>query len=222
MHGVLGEKVGMTAIFNEDGRQIPVTVVRTAGNRVLGKRTQQKDGYTALILGFGERRVKRLTRPELGFFEKQGLVDEREDGTKVVKRHVREFRVTPEQMAEFEVGQIFDASAVFNGDEYVDVTGTSKGSGFSGVMKRHNFHGGKATHGVHEYYRHGGSLGACTYPARVFKNKKMPGQHGNKRVTQQNVTLLELLEDGIVLVKGNIAGPNGGLVMIRRPAKKRH
>ncbi|MBU0551818.1 50S ribosomal protein L3 [Myxococcota bacterium] len=221
MQGVLGEKVGMTAIFEEGGRQIPVTVVRTLGNRVVGKRTQEKDGYTALIVGFGERRVKRLTKPELGFFEKQGLVEERQDGTRIVKRHIREFRISAEELAAYEVGQSFDGATLFKSGERVDVTGTSKGRGFTGVMKRHNFSGGKATHGVHEYFRHGGSLGACTYPARVFKNKKMPGQHGNKRVTQQGLTIIDVLEDGLLLVKGNVPGPNGGLLQIRRPVKQR-
>lgn len=222
MRGILGQKIGMTAIFNEDGTQTPVTVIATAGNVVVDKRTEERNGYTALVLGFGEKRVKRLTKPELGFFQKQNMVGQREDGKPVVKRHLREFRVTAEQLDVFEVGADVDASAVFFAGEKVDVVATSKGRGFTGVMKRHNFRGTKATHGVHEYFRHGGSIGSNTSPARVFKNRKMPGQHGNKRVTVQNLSLVAFEEGGFVLVRGGVPGPNGGLVMIQKSAKRAH
>lgn len=219
MQGILGRKVGMTAIFNEDGTQTPVTVISTAGNVVVDKRTEERNGYTALVLGFGDKRVKRVTKPELGFFAKQNLVEDR-DGKQFVKRHLREFRVTPEQLDALEVGADVNASDMFYVGEKVDVVGTSKGRGFTGVMKRHNFRGTKASHGVHEYFRHGGSIGSNTSPARVFKNRGMPGQHGNKRVTVQNVRLAKFEEGGLVLIRGGVPGPNGGLVIIKKSVKR--
>ncbi len=221
MRGILGEKVGMTAVFGEDGSQIPVTVVRTSGNRVLGKRTESNDGYDAIVLGYGERNLSRASRPEAGFFEKNDLVEER-DGRKYIKRHVREFRVSAEELEGYEVGAELQTADEFAAGDTIDVVGTSKGRGFSGVMRRHNFRGGKASHGVHEYYRHGGSIGSNTTPARVFKRRKMPGQHGNKRVTLQNLSVVEVMADeGLVLIRGNVPGPNGGLVMIKHGVKAR-
>ncbi len=221
MRGILGQKVGMTAVFDKFGAQIPVTVIRTTGNRVLAKRTESVDGYDAIVLGFGERRLSRTTRPEAGFFEKHDLIEER-DGQKYVKRHVREFRVSADDLEGFEIGTTITAADEFFDGAPVDVVGTSKGRGFSGVMKRHNFRGGKATHGVHEYYRHGGSIGSNTDPARCFKNRKMPGQHGNRRVTIQNLEIVEIMADeGLVLIRGGIPGPNGGLVHIQHAVKAR-
>lgn len=220
MLGILGQKIGMTAIFGEDGSQIPVTVIRTAGNIVVDKRTEERNGYTALVLGFGEKRVKRVTKPELGFFQKQNLVEDR-DGQQLVKRHLREFRVAADVLDQYEVGAEISASDVFFAGEKIDVAGTSKGRGFTGVMKRHNFRGTKASHGVHEYFRHGGSIGSNTSPARVFKNRKMPGQHGNKRVTVQNVRLTGFEDNGtLVLIRGGVPGPNGGLVMLKKSVKR--
>ena len=220
MKGLMGQKVGMTAIFDEAGRQIPVTVIQTEGNVVVDKKTKERDGYTALVLGFGERSTKAVNAPLLGFFKKQGLVNEEGDKT-TVKRHLREFRVDQETLDGVSVGDTIDAQALFNTGDSVDVVGTSKGRGFTGVMKRHNFRGTKATHGVHEYYRHGGSIGMATYPGRVFKNKKMPGQHGNKRTTIQNALVVDVREEhGLVLVRGGVPGPTGGLVLIQKPIKK--
>ena len=220
MQGIMGEKVGMTAIYGDDGSQIPVTVVKTANNIVVDKRTQERDGYNAVVIGFGDRTTKRVNKPLLGFFEKQGLVEER-DGQRFVKRHLREFRVSAETLEGLTVGDTLTAGAIFTEDESVDVIGTTKGRGFAGVMVKFNFKGGKATHGVHEYYRHGGSIGMCAWPARVFKNTKMPGQHGNRRRTIQNLRLVQILADeGLVLIRGGIPGPNGGIVMIQKAVKK--
>jgi large subunit ribosomal protein L3 len=220
MNGVLGQKLGMTSVFDEDGNQIAVTVIATTGNTVVGKRTEERDGYTALVLGYGERRTKTLSKPVIGQFKKHGLVEEK-NGREVVKRHVREFRVDNAELDTLAVGDDVDASQLFAAGELVDVVGTSKGRGFAGVMKRHNFRGGKATHGVHEYYRHGGSIGMCAWPARVFKNKKMPGQEGNKRTTIQKVTLVAARpEDGLILVRGGVPGPKGGLVMVKKAIKR--
>lgn len=222
MQGILGQKIGMTAIFNAEGNQIPVTVVRIGGNVVVDKRTEERNGYTAVVLGFGERRVKRITKPELGFFKKQNLVEDR-DGTEFVKRHLREFRIDAEQLDSLEVGGELSGSEIFREGEKIDVVGTSKGRGFTGVMKRHNFRGTKASHGVHEYFRHGGSIGSNTSPARVFKNRKMPGQHGNKRTTVQNVTLVGFADGGnIALIRGGVPGANGSLVLLQKAAKRTH
>ena len=220
MNGVLGKKLGMTSIFDEDGNQIAVTVVATTGNVVVGKRTAERDGYSALVLGYGERRAKTDSKPVLGQFEKHDLVESK-DGRPVVKRHVKEFRVGAEELDGVSIGDEVGAADLFEPGELVDVVGTSKGRGFAGVMKRHNFRGTKATHGVHEYYRHGGSIGMCAWPARVFKNKKMPGQLGNKRTTVQKLTVMDVrAEDGLVLVRGGIPGPKGGLVMLKKAIKR--
>ena len=218
MQGLLGEKVGMTAVFDDDGRQIPVTVINTAGNVVVGKRTEEKDGYSAVVLGFGSRRIKRVSKPLLGQFETAGLVGE--DGT--VKRYLREFRVTAAQLENYTVGQTVRASDLFAAGEKADVTGTSKGRGFAGVIKRHNFSGTKASHGVHEYFRHGGSIGQATTPARVMKNRKMPGQEGNARCSVINLTVFGLVEEqDLILIKGGVPGPNGGLVRVKHAVKVR-
>ncbi|MCB9536362.1 MAG: 50S ribosomal protein L3 [Myxococcales bacterium] len=222
MKGILGEKVGMTAVFREDGGQLPVTVVRTGGTTVVGKRTEERDGYSALILGFGEQNAKRVGKPLEGFFEKQGVVEER-DGKRFVKRHLRELRLPAEQVAEYEVGAELALDTLFKAGDRVDVVGTSKGRGFTGVMKRHNFKGTKASHGVHEYFRHGGSIGSNTSPARVFKNRKMPGQHGNKRTTVQNIEVVAVMaEEKVLLLRGGLPGANGGLLMVKEAIKHRH
>jgi len=222
MKGILGQKLGMTAIFGEQGSQIPVTAIYVGGNIVVGKRTQERDGYTAVIIGFGEQKIHRLNKPQQGFLKKQGLITEDNANTDKTVRHLREFRVSASDLEAFEVGSEIKAEAVLQLGERVDIAGTSKGRGFSGVMKRHNFSGTKATHGVHEYFRHGGSIGCATYPARVFKNKKMPGQYGNSRVTMQNLLVAGVLDDeNIVLVRGGIPGPNGGVVELKQAVKKR-
>lgn len=219
MFGMLAQKIGMTAVFTEEGKQIPVTVARISGNIVVGKKTNERDGYTALVVGFGERRVKTITKPQAGVFRKAGLVETRGE-QEFVKRHVKEFRIDAATLAKYEIGQTIDAAEIFKAGEKADVTGTSKGHGFTGVMVRHNFKGTKASHGVHEYFRHGGSIGMCTSPARVQKNKKMPGQHGNKRCTVQNISIVEIMaEEGLILLKGGVPGANGGLLRIARPVK---
>jgi large subunit ribosomal protein L3 len=219
MKGILGQKLGMTAIFNEDGIQVPVTAIKVAGNVVVAKRTTEKDGYSALVLGFGEKRIKRLNSPMKGFFRKQGLLNRK---STTAKRYLREIRVAEADLASFTIGQELKANEFFLASEKVDVIGTIKGRGFTGVMKRHNFSGTKASHGVHEYFRHGGSIGSSTYPAHVFKNVKMPGHYGNSRVTIQNLKVVKILEEeGIVLVRGGIPGANGGLVIVQQAVKVR-
>lgn len=222
MKALLGRKVGMTQLFEEDGNVVPVTIVDVSSNVVVQKKSEAgKDGYAAIKLGFEEAHKLekegveakwRLSKPRVGVFQKAGI--------EVPRRHLREFRVDEKDLGDFEVGQELGADT-FNAGEFVDVTGTSKGRGFTGVMKRHNFRGTKASHGVHEYFRHGGSIGMSAYPARVLPGKKMAGQHGNARVTIQNLKVHKVLaEENLVLVKGSVPGPNGGLVMVRAAVKK--
>lgn len=217
--GILGRKIGMTSIFDPDGRQLPVTVIDTRGNKVLGKRTEQVNGYTALIIGFGDKKAKRANKPVLGFYIKNNLL-EGEEGKETVKQEVREFRISAEALAKYTVGEAFGGDKLFKVGDTIDVIGVSKGRGFSGVFKKFHFKGSSQTHGQHEYHRHGGSIGANTYPAHVFKNKSMPGQHGNARSTLQNVKIVRVLEeDGLILIRGGVPGPNGGVVRIQRAVK---
>ena len=222
--GLLGKKAGMTQVFDEEGDQVPVTVVDVDSNVVVQLKTEDgPDGYSAVQIGYerahrlekeGEEDEWRLSRPEVGVFKAAGI--------DVPRKHLRELRMTPEDLENFEVGQELGAD-LFDQGEWVDVSGTSKGRGFTGVMKRHNFHGSNDSHGTHEYFRHGGSIGQSADPARVFPGIKMPGQSGNERVTVQNLRVVRVLEDKNALaIKGGIPGPKGGLVMVRTAAKKYH
>lgn len=224
MKGLIAKKVGMTQVFDQAGNRIPVTVLDVGGNVVVQKKSQNgKDGYSAIKLGYGDvhKHVKegtedrwRLNRPRTGVFSSAGI--------DAPRKHVREIRVREEQLEEYEVGQELGPDHFAPG-EFVDVTGTSKGRGFSGVMRRHNFAGAKASHGVHEFFRHGGSIGCSADPARVFKGKKMPGQYGNTRATIQNLRVVDTLpEDNAILVRGGVPGPNGGIVLLRSAVKKTH
>ena len=222
MRGLLGRKIGMTQIFDADGTRIPVTVVEVEGNVVVQKKTAQgKDGYEAVKLGFGavkklekegtEPRY-RLSAPEVGVFTSAGI--------EAPRRHLREFRIEQGEVDQYEVGQAL-GPGFFQVGDWVDVSGTSKGRGFTGVMKRHNFAGAKASHGVHEYFRHGGSIGMSADPARVLPGKKMPGQHGNERVTVQNLQVVGVRpDDGVILIKGSVPGPKNGIVEVRLAIKK--
>ena len=219
---ILGRKVGMTQIFREDGVCIPVTVVKVGPMTVVAKKSEAgKDGYAAVKFGFedatrqekdGKVRYRGVTKADAGVFAKAGI--------DAPKRILREQRVREEELDEYEVGQVLDFS-VFRKGDVVDVTGTSKGKGFAGVMKRHNFRGFKASHGVHESYRGGGSIGMSADPARVFKGTKMPGRMGNARVTTQNLKIVEVIEeDGLYLIEGAVPGPKTGVIMVRNAAKK--
>ena len=220
--GLIGRKVGMTQVFDPEGNRIPVTVIEVGGNVVVQKKSAQgKDGYNALKLGFGEVRKHekegeeprwRLNKPRVGVFLKAGV--------DAPRKHIREIRVRDTDLDKYEVGQTLGPDVFANGD-FIDVTGTSKGRGFTGVMKRHNFAGTKASHGVHEFFRHGGSIGASAYPARVFPGQKMAGQHGNARVTVQNLRVVQVRpDDNALLVRGAVPGPNGGIVLLRSAVKK--
>lgn len=211
LQGLIGRKVGMTQLFSEDGNVIPVTAIEAGPCWVVQKKTQERDGYTAVQLGFGTKKPKRTTKPLQGHFDRSGVTP---------KRWLREFRVDEVTLEALEEGQEV-SGAIFAELLYVDVIGTSKGRGFSGVMKRHNFAGKNASHGTHESFRGGGAVGAGADPARVFKNTRMPGQYGNARVTIRNLEIVRFVEDqNLLLVKGAVPGPNGGMVCVRASRKQ--
>jgi large subunit ribosomal protein L3 len=211
LEGLIGRKVGMTQIFTEDGEVIPVTALEAGPCWVVQKKTPDRDGYAAVQLGFGEKKVKRTTKPLQGHFRKSGTPP---------RRWLREFRVDTQTLEEVQEGQQVTGDLLAE-LEYVDVTGRSKGHGFTGVIKRHGFGGKNASHGTHESFRGSGAVGAGADPARVFKNTRMAGQHGNSRVTVQNLKVVRYLkEQNLLLVKGAIPGPNGGMVLIRASRKK--
>lgn len=209
--GLFGRKVGMTQIFGPEGDRIAVTVVDAGPCTIVRLKTEDgPDGYNAAVVGYGDIKPKHLNKPKAGFFAKQG-VD--------AKAHLREARLEKSEAALMEVGQEIDAS-IFSVGGFVDVVGTSIGRGFAGVIKRHNFNAPKATHGTHEKFRHGGSLGQNTTPGRVFKGKKMAGHYGNARITVQNLLIVGVEpEKNLILVKGSVPGPNGRLVWLQNAVK---
>ena len=207
--GILGRKLGMTQIWDDQHRVVPVTVIEAGPCRVVQLKTPERDGYSAVQLAYGDTKAGRLSKPELGHLKKADAPP---------SRHLAELRV--DDLAGFVVGQVLGAD-LFGAGERVDVTGISKGKGFAGVMQRHNFKGQGASHGNHKKHRSPGSVGACATPARVFKGMRMAGQYGNARVTTQNLEVVEGdAERGILLVKGAVPGPNGGLVFVRNAAKR--
>jgi len=212
--GLLGKKLGNTQVFNENGSVTRVTVVQVGPCTVVGKRTLEKDGYSAVILGIGEKREKLVTKPEAGRFVKLNIKP---------LRTVREFRVDESELAKFELGQVLKPSDYFTVGQKVDVTGKSKGRGFTGVMFRWNFKGSKsATHGTHEYQRHGGSIGTNMTPGRTLPNQKMPGQYGNEQVTIQNLKITQVLDDeNLLLIEGAIPGSRERFVEVRGAVKTR-
>jgi len=209
---ILGTKLGMTQIFLEDGRLLPVTVIQAGPNYVIQKKTVESDGYDALQLGFEPRRAKNTSRPMQGHFKKAGFNP---------LRYVGESRMSAEEIAPYNVGDEIKADHFAEG-EFVDVIGHSKGRGFTGVIKRHNMHGTLSlTHGAHEVMRHAGSIGASATPSRVFKGKNMAGRSGNERKTVQNLLVVRIrTEENLLLVKGAVPGPNGGMVKIQKAGKR--
>jgi large subunit ribosomal protein L3 len=209
MTAIIGRKVGMTQIFNENNEQIPVTVIEAGPCPVIQRKTAETDGYDAVQLGFIEQKAQRLSKAARTRFEKVETTP---------RRVLREFRC--EADSALKAGDEVEAG-VFKDVTHVDITGTSKGRGFQGVVKRHNFAGGRATHGGKQTLRRGGSIGMCEFPARVLKNTKMPGHMGHVRVTTQNLKIMQVREeDNAILVKGSVPGPNGGVVLIRKALKK--
>ena len=205
MPGLLGKKIGMTSVFSADGKNVPCTVIEVGPCVVTQVKTLEKDGYEALQLGFEDKKDKHTTKPEAGHFKKAGVTP---------KRHLAEFKGFE---GEYKLG---DQIAVdfFNENDFVDVVGTSKGKGFQGVVKRHGFGGvGQQTHGQHNRLRAPGSVGACSYPAKVFKGMRMAGQTGNERVTVQNLQVLKVItEHNLLMIKGSIPGSKGSIVIIEK------
>ncbi len=207
--GVIAKKLGMTRLFLEDGRQVPVTVLQLDNLQVVAQRTADRDGYSAVQLGAGEAKAKRITAPMRGHFAKANVAP---------KRKLAEFRVSPDNL--IEVGEEITADHYFAG-QYVDVAGTTIGKGFAGVMKRHNFGGLRASHGVSISHRSHGSTGQCQDPGKVFKGKKMAGHMGAARVTTQNLQVVKTdSERGLIMIKGAVPGSRGGWVTIKDAVKK--
>ncbi|HEX2568665.1 MAG TPA: 50S ribosomal protein L3 [Polyangia bacterium] len=210
--GLIGKKLGMTQIFTEQGDRLAVTAIQAAGNVVVAKRTMEKDGYTAVQIGFGEKPLRLCNKPQLGHFTKAGVAPQ---------RVVREMRVTPADLDKFEVGKPVPVDQIFKTGTYVDVIGTSKGKGFQGVMKRHHMPGFRATHGTHEFFRHGGSIGCRLTPGRVHRGKRMSGHMGDVRRMVQNLAIVDVLVDqGVILVEGSVPGGKNGIVMLKNATKR--
>ena len=206
--GLLGTKLGMTQLWDENNRVVPVTVIAAGTNVVTQVRTPEKDGYNAIQVAFGEIDGRKVTKPAAGHFDKAGVTP---------RRHLVELRTA--DAAEYTLGQEITAE-LFEAGQRVDVSATSKGKGFAGVMKRHGFHGVGASHGAHKNHRKPGSIGACATPGRVFKGTRMAGRMGSDTVTTQNVTVHAVdAEKGLLLLKGAVPGPKGGVVLVRTAAK---
>jgi large subunit ribosomal protein L3 len=206
--GVLGEKLGMTQVFDDDGRMVPVTVVQAGPCVVTRVRTPDADGYSAVQLGYGQIDPRKVNKPLTGHFEKAGVTP---------RRYIVELRT--DDASEYELGQEVTVE-VFEAGQRIDVTGRSKGKGTAGVMKRHGFKGLSASHGTQRKHRSPGSIGGCATPGRVFKGLRMAGRHGNTRTTVQNLTVHAIdAEKGLLLIKGAVPGPNGGLILVRSTAK---
>jgi large subunit ribosomal protein L3 len=206
--GILGRKLGMTQVWDAENRVVPVTVIQAGPCRVVQLKTPERDGYAAVQLSFGAIKAERLTKPALGHLK----VADAEPA-----RHLAELKV--DDLSGYAVGQVI-AADVFGAGERVDVTGISKGKGFAGVMQRHNFKGQGASHGTHKKHRAPGAIGACATPARVFKGVRMAGQHGNRSVTTLNLEVVDGdAERGVLLIRGSVPGPAGGLVLVRNAVK---
>ena len=205
MPGLLGKKIGMTSVFSADGKNIPCTVVEAGPCVVTQVKTLATDGYESIQVGFQEKKEKHTNKAEAGHFQKAGVAPQ---------RHLVEFKGFGD---EFKAGDVI-TSEMFEADEFVDVVGTSKGKGFQGVVKRHGFAGvGQATHGQHNRLRAPGSLGASSWPSRVFKGKRMAGHMGSDRVTVQNLQIIKVIpEHNLVLIKGSVPGAKGSIVIIEK------
>ncbi|MFQ5351968.1 MAG: 50S ribosomal protein L3 [Candidatus Binatia bacterium] len=209
MNGVIGKKLGMTQVFDAAGQAVPVTVLEATPCTVVRIRTDATDGYNAIQVGTGKKKEKRITKAEKGQMGPGGRSD---------FATLAEFRVG--EPGDFEVGQEIKLSDVFKPGDVVDVSGRSKGRGFAGVVKRYGFAGQSATHGTHESFRGTGGIGACAYPGRVFKGKKMPGHMGAARTTVQNLEVVDVrVEEHLILIRGGVPGARNGRVIIRHAVK---
>lgn len=210
MIGLIGRKLGMTQVLSAEGERVPVTVVQAGPCTVVQKQAESAGGYNAVQLGFGEQKPQRVSKAYRGHCLKAG---------KRVFEVLREFRIDGE--GDYEVGAELGAGELFEEGEHVDVSGVTKGRGYTGVVKRHGFDGFPATHGTHEYFRHGGAIGNRSYPGRVFKGKRMAGQYGNTRVTTRNLRIVAIRPDeNLVLIRGAVPGPRGGIVLVRKTKRR--
>jgi large subunit ribosomal protein L3 len=206
--GLLGTKLGMTQLWDENNRVVPVTVVAASTNVITQVRHPETDGYNAIQVGYGEIEARKVNQPDAGHFAKAGVTP---------RRHLVEIRTA--DASSYTVGQELSPEMFAAGEE-IDVTGTSKGKGFAGVMKRHGFHGVSSSHGAHKNHRKPGSIGACATPGRVFKGTRMAGRMGSDTVTVQNISVHAVdVEKGLILLKGAVPGPKGGLIVLRSAAK---
>ena len=206
--GILGRKLGMTQVFDEANRIVPVTVIEAGPCRVVQLKTPERDGYSALQVTFGSKKASKLTKPVAGQYERAGV----EPGTRLVE-------VRLDDVSGYEVGQELKVDLLADG-ELIDVTAVSRGKGFAGAMKRHNFKGAPASHGAHRVHRKPGSVGQCATPSRVFKGQRMAGRMGAEKVTTLNLSIVKAdSERNLLLVKGAVPGPKGGLVLIRNAVK---
>ncbi|WP_395156752.1 50S ribosomal protein L3 [Ilumatobacter sp.] len=204
---IVGEKVGMTQTWVDD-KVVPVTMLRVAPMRIVQIKTNERDGYTALQVTYGQKKANKLNKPQAGHFEKAGV----EPGKRLVELRL-------DSVDGFEVGQEITVEQIAAGTK-VDVTATSRGKGFAGVMKRHNFKGAPASHGAHKNHRKPGAIGQCAFPARVFKGMRMAGHMGHEQVTTQNLEVVKSdVERNILLIKGSVPGPAGGVVIVRNAVK---
>jgi large subunit ribosomal protein L3 len=210
--GLLAKKVGMTQTFDSSGGWLAMSVLEVGPCVVLEIKTPKRNGYAAIQLGFGEQKAHRIKRPLTGIFAKAQTTP---------KRFIREIRLSEDELGQFSVGQTVSVGEVFRPGDILDVSGTSRGKGFQGVMKRYHFGGFRATHGTHEYFRHGGSIGCRLTPGRVVKGRKMPGQMGNKAVTVQGLRIHEVIpEKNLLLVKGAVPGAPESLLVVRHATKR--
>lgn len=210
--GLLGKKIGMTHVIDGDGKCVPVTVVEVGPCYILGVRNQEQHGYSAVQLGFGSKKLERANKAEIGNFSKAG---------KGAFYHVNEIRCNTEKLGWKELGQEIKVGEVFSDGEFVDITGTSIGRGFAGVVKKFKMAGQPATRGTHEYERHIGSIGCRKTPGRVLRGRRMAGHLGNERVTVQNLKIYAVKpEENLILVQGGIPGSKGGLVVVKKAVKK--
>ena len=211
--GILGTKLGMTQIFDEKGEVVRVSVVK-AGCVVIGKRTQENDGYDALVVGLGERKEKHTNKPLAGFYKKAGQAP---------KKIVRELRLAADEVAKYELGEKIAVDKVFEVGQFVDAQSRTRGRGFTGVVRRWSFAGFVSSHGTHEYFRHGGSIGTNMTPGRTLPGLKMPGHYGDETVSMLNLKVAKLIpEEDLILVEGGIPGSTNATVVLRGAVKKKN
>ncbi len=209
-YGILGKKLGQTSVYVEDGTRVNVTVIQAGPCKILTKRTKDKDGYEAIQIGFGSRKSYNTNKPDLGRFKQLNSEP---------LAVLREIRLPSEELGKLNVGEDLTVKG-FDIGELVDVKGVSKGKGFSGVVRRHGMHGFRASHGTHEYFRHGGGISAREHPGKVWKQKRMPGRMGNENVTVQNLKVIQVRPNyNVILVQGGVPGPINGIVYVQKARK---